>query len=133
MLTQLRRLAIAALLAVALYMGLPSLQPPASAEVPPPIAQLQEQVDTLQGYVNKQEWLEVRSYIHGPMGLVRRQLFSISQDLPKAKRAQLKDDFKAVPELLDAMDAAAETYSSDRLSQTQKKLEAAVDNIASAF
>ena len=128
--SQLRRLAIAAILCVTLWTV---LHPAAMAEVPPQVSRLQVQVNTLQGYVQNKEWLEVRSYIHGPMGQVRRQLFFISQDLPKAKRAAIEDDIADVSKNLNLMDEAAEVYSATSLVKAQKALDQAVENIAKAF
>ena len=127
---QLRRLAIAILLCVSLWTG---MQATARADVPPQVTKLQSQVETLQGYVEGQEWLEIRSYIHGPMGQVRRQLFFISQKLPKSMQASLEDEIEAVSANLNVMDEAAENYSENRLKKAQLKLAEAVDAIAASF
>ena len=127
---QLRRLAIAILLCVSLWTG---MQATARADVPPQVTKLQSQVETLQGYVEGREWLEIRSYIHGPMGQVRRQLFFISQKLPKSMQASLEDEIEAVSANLNVMDEAAENYSENRLRKAQLKLAEAVDAIAASF
>lgn len=128
--TQLRRLAIATLLCITLWTG---LQVSARADVPSQVIRLQSQVETLQGYVEGEEWLEIRSFIHGPMGQVRRQLFFISQKLPKSLQASLEDEIEAVSDTLNIMDEAADNYSKNRLVKAQKELAQAVDAIAASF
>ena len=128
--SQLRRLAIAAILVVSLWTGLNTA---AIAEVPPQVTRLQAQVETLQEYVQNKDWLEIRSFIHGPMGQVRRQLFFIAQDLPKNKRAAIEDDIEAVSKNLNSLDEAAENYSEASSIKAQQGLSQAVDNIAKAF
>ncbi len=128
--TQLRRLAIATMLCITLWTG---LQVAARAEVPSQVIKLQSQVETLQEYVDGREWLEIRSFIHGPMGQVRRQLFFISQKLPKDKQASLEDEIEAVSANLNVIDEAAENYSENRLVKAQAELVQAVDTIAESF
>ena len=128
--TQLRRLAIATVLCITLWTG---LQISANAEVPSQVTKLQSQVETLQEYVEGEEWLEIRSFIHGPMGQVRRQLFFISQKLPKSAQASLADEIEAVSETLNVMDEAAGNYSKNRLVKAQKELTEAVEAIAASF
>lgn len=128
--TQLRRLAIATMLCITLWTG---LQVAANAEVPSQVTKLQSQVETLQEYVEGREWLEIRSFIHGPMGQVRRQLFFISQKLPKSMQASLEDEIEAVSANLNVMDEAAENYSEKRLVNAQKELAQAVEAIAASF
>ena len=127
---QLRRLAIAIMLCITLWTG---LQVAANAEVPSQVTKLQSQVETLQEYVDGREWLEIRSFIHGPMGQVRRQLFVISQKLPKDMQASLEDEIQAVSANLNVMDEAAENYSENRLVKAQKELSQAVEAIAESF
>ncbi|MGK7910506.1 MAG: hypothetical protein AB4050_03340 [Synechococcus sp.] len=128
--TQLRRLAIATILCITLWTG---VQASAHAEVPSQVTKLQSQVETLQKYVEGREWLEIRSFIHGPMGQVRRQLFFISQKLPKSMQASLEDEIEAVSANLNIMDEAAGNYSENRLVKAQKELAQAVEAIAASF
>ena len=128
--TQLRRMAIAALLCITLWTG---LQVSAKADVPSQVTKLQSQVEILQDLVKGEEWLEIRSFIHGPMGQVRRQLFFISQKLPKSMQASLEDEIEAVSETLNVMDEAAENYSKNRLIKAQQELAQAVEAIAASF
>ena len=109
------------------------IMPAARADVPPQLQKLQSQVDVLQGYVDGQEWLEVQSYIHGPMGLFRRQLAAIERKLPQAQQAALADKFEDLPQLMNELDEAAGNYSAARLASTQAKIRAALDDIAASF
>ncbi len=109
------------------------IMPAARAYVPPQLQKLQAQVDVLQGYVDGQEWLEVQSYIHGPMGLFRRQLAALERKLPQAQQAALADKFEDLPQLMNELDEAAGNYSEARLASTQAKIRAALNDIAAAF
>lgn len=128
--SQIRRLAIAILLFVTLWSGFNTAT---MAEVPSQVMRLQLQVDTLEDYVANKDWLEIRSYIHGPMGQVRRQLFVIAQKLPESTRASIEDDIENVSKNLNIMDEAAQNYNENRIATAQKALNESVRNIAAAF
>lgn len=89
-----------------------------------PLTYTSEQLETIQGYVNdlskvrdrlpelaqliqKQDWIYVRNFIHGPLGEIRATLLKLSRNLLPDAQAPARKAAKAVFDNLVAIDQAA--------------------------
>jgi photosystem II protein PsbQ len=52
---------------------------------------LRDRLETLQTYVNAENWTTIRTYIHGPLGEVRRDVAYITRSLDAKQRKQAKE------------------------------------------
>jgi photosystem II protein PsbQ len=130
----LRQLAMALVLALGLWLGSGGTPSDAMAAVAPPqLTRLQEQVEVLQKYVDRTEWFEVKSYIHGPMGLVRQDLQAIARQLPAPQQQAIQADIAAIPRLLEGIDSAAQRFSASKLQSAQKALTETVARVSAEF
>ncbi|MEM9005219.1 MAG: photosystem II protein PsbQ [Cyanobacteria bacterium P01_F01_bin.86] len=77
----------------------------------PGVTELRDRFPELQDYIQNKEWVNIRSFIHGPMGELRARLGRVSARLLPQDAAQAKalaDDLAA---RLERLDAAAEAYN----------------------
>ncbi len=75
----------------------------------PGVTSLRERFPELEGYIQAKDWVNVRSFIHGPLGELRARLGRVSvRLLPQAsgQAKQLADDLAVHLEKLDAAAAA---------------------------
>jgi photosystem II protein PsbQ len=68
-----------------------------------PIAEAREKMSTLKEFISEENWTDTRTFIHGPLGLLRQQMLGLSRSLlPKdQKRAvalskELFGDFERI-------------------------------------
>ncbi|GAB4213402.1 MAG: hypothetical protein OHK0012_09470 [Synechococcales cyanobacterium] len=113
------------LLTLAVILSLVSQGTPAFA-TSPVVAKIQSEVNTLQDLVDNQEWVNVRSYIHGPMGMIRKELAGLARDAASAQRPQVLQANRQVLNNLEKIDAAAEDFDAQRLRSAQNALQESV-------
>ncbi|ELS04729.1 photosystem II protein PsbQ [Xenococcus sp. PCC 7305] len=78
-----------------------------------PVDIAKKQVDTLSNLINDEDWTELKSVIHGPLGILRRDLRYLSEALlpeDKEQSLEISDDLFLRLENLDAA-AAAKNYT----------------------
>ncbi len=88
-----------------------------------PIAEARERMETLQGLIADQNWVDTQTYIHGPLGQLRQEMLGLSRSLlPKDqdKAAALAKEVFGDLERLDA--AAKDKISSQAQIQFQEAI-----------
>ncbi len=88
----------------------------------PVISKIQAEVEHLQELVDNQEWVNVRSYIHGPMGMTRKELASLALGVTGEQQKQIQKANRQVLTSLEKIDAAAEDFDAQRLRAAQSSL-----------
>jgi photosystem II protein PsbQ len=71
------------------------------------IQKITSRLDELEGYIDRQDWNNVRSFIHGPLGELRSRMTGLSRDLLPAQKDQALKVSKEVFVHLNKIDAAA--------------------------
>ena len=77
----------------------------------PAIAQLRDRMDNLQTLIQQKNWTDVSTYIHGPLGELRRNLSLVSRSLLPTQQAEAKEISKGLFKHLEDIGAAAQTNS----------------------
>ena len=88
-----------------------------------PIAEARGRMETLQGLIADQNWVDTQTYIHGPLGQLRQEMLGLSRSLlPKDqdKAAALAKEVFGDLERLDA--AAKDKISSQAQIQFQEAI-----------
>ena len=88
-----------------------------------PVDMAKEEIFTLSGSISDENWTDVKSAIHGPLGLLRRDLRYLSEALladDKEKSLEIADDLFSRLENLDA--AADEKNYSDAIAAYNKAI-----------
>ena len=89
-----------------------------------PVTELRDRFPELEDYIQNKDWVDIRSFIHGPMGELRIKLGRLAvRLLPQdAKQAKTLADDLAVR--LERLDAAAEEYNQiESANQYRKALD----------
>lgn len=76
-----------------------------------PIAQARERLETLQGLIADQNWVDTQTYIHGPLGQLRQDMLGLSRSLLPKDQDKAKALAKEVFGHLERLDAAAKDRS----------------------
>jgi photosystem II protein PsbQ len=71
------------------------------------VEKIKSRLPELEAYINKQDWNNVRSFIHGPLGELRSRMTGVARELLPAKRSKALDLGKEVFGHLNKIDAAA--------------------------
>jgi photosystem II protein PsbQ len=71
------------------------------------VEKIKERLPELESYIDKQDWNNVRSFIHGPLGDLRTRMVGISKELLPADRAKSLELGKEVFGHLNKIDSAA--------------------------
>jgi photosystem II protein PsbQ len=129
MMNRWRRLLLVGLLALGLWLG----SPVQAAMVPPQIQELDQQVTQLQSLVDAEDWLEIRSYIRGPMGLTRRNLTGLAVTLPEKQKQEVIRLTRELGRSLEKLDFAAKGYDQPQVEAAQAGVRKALDELESLF
>ena len=114
---------VAAILALVIVM-LVNLNLVAEAKTATPTTYTPDQIEQIQDYVaelstfrdrlpelanliQKQDWIYVRNFIHGPLGEIRATMLNVSRNLLPQEQAQARKVAKSVADNLVAIDRAA--------------------------
>lgn len=87
------------------------------------LAQSQERLPELLGYIEKKNWANIDNFIHGPLGELRTQMIRLSNQLLEADKKQvvaLADDIAAD---LEGMSVAVEEYDQNKAYDTYDAFE----------
>ncbi|MGB3695237.1 MAG: photosystem II protein PsbQ [Spirulinaceae cyanobacterium] len=76
-----------------------------------PIKQAQEKLPKLAQLIADQDWIDVRNFIHGPMGLLRRNMSYVSRQLLEKDQGPANELAKEVFADFDSLDLAAKEQS----------------------
>jgi photosystem II protein PsbQ len=79
-----------------------------------PIAEARGRMETLQGLIADQNWVDTQTYIHGPLGQLRQDMLGLSRSLLAKDQDKAKDLAKEVFGHLERLDAAAKDRSSSQ-------------------
>ena len=71
------------------------------------ITQLSDRLAVLQKYVDSNNWTNIRTYIHGPLGEVRRDIAYLAQGLTGSAKQSARTLGKAIADDLVKLDFAA--------------------------
>jgi photosystem II protein PsbQ len=71
------------------------------------VEKIKERLPELANYIDKQDWNNVRSFIHGPLGELRTRMVGVSKELLPAQRSKSLDLGKEIFVHLNKIDAAA--------------------------
>ncbi|MCS6813286.1 MAG: photosystem II protein PsbQ [Cyanobacteria bacterium] len=82
-----------------------------------PVTALRDRMNELSTLIEKENWTDVRSFIHGPLGELRRRMNYLSDRLLPADRKVAKAQAMAVYGHLNELDAAAAAFSYSRSRQ----------------
>lgn len=77
-----------------------------------PVTEAREGLATLGEFVAKDNWIDTRTYIHGPYGFLRRDLTYLANTLIPSDKAQAKELIDDLFAHLERLDAAAKENSS---------------------
>jgi photosystem II protein PsbQ len=88
-----------------------------------PIAEARERMETLQGLIADQNWVDTQTYIHGPLGQLRQDMLGLSRSLLPKDQDKAKALAKEVFGHLERLDAAAKDRS---ISQTKVQYQEAI-------
>jgi photosystem II protein PsbQ len=71
------------------------------------VEKIKERLPELESYIDKQDWNNIRSFIHGPLGDLRTRLVGISKELLPADRTKSLELGKEIFGHLNRIDTAA--------------------------
>ncbi|MEN9250965.1 MAG: hypothetical protein Q6L58_00835 [Thermostichales cyanobacterium BF3_bins_165] len=102
------------------------MTPLAAVAANPVVSKIQAEVEHLQELVDNQEWVNVRSYIHGPMGMTRKELAGLALQYTGEQQKQIQKANRQLLTNLEKIDAAAEDFDAQRLRAAQNALRESV-------
>jgi photosystem II protein PsbQ len=126
-----RSVLLVAILTLGLWLGSLSVQ--AAAGLPRELQQLEQQVERLQSLVEAEDWLEIRSYIHGPMGLTRKTLTGLAATLPDKQKREVLRLAKEMGRSLEQLDFAAKAYDQPEVEAAQAKVKKTLQALEAVF
>ncbi|MFS8859319.1 photosystem II protein PsbQ [Synechococcus sp. B60.1] len=122
---------LVAILTLGLWLG--SLPVQAAAALPRELQQLEQQVERLQSLVDAEDWLEIRSYIHGPMGMTRKTLNGLASTLPDKQKREMLRLAKEMGRGLEQLDFAAKAYDQPEVEVAQAKVRKTLQELKALF
>lgn len=73
----------------------------------PAVAELRDRFPELQGYIQQKDWVNVQSFIHGPMGEMRARINRLAGTLLTKDKPQAQSLAKEIYTHLERLDEAA--------------------------
>ncbi len=101
--------------------------------MPPQLQSLTDHVEQLHELVGQRDWFEIRSYIGGPMYLVRRELQDLSQDLPQGQQQEARQLSRRFTDSLVQLDQGARRFESTQIDTAQSRLEGSLRELKQLF
>jgi photosystem II protein PsbQ len=77
----------------------------------PRVTELRDRFPELEGYIQTKDWVNIRSFIHGPMGELRARLGRVAARLLPQQAAQAKALADDLAVHLERLDAAAADFN----------------------
>ncbi len=102
---------------------------PAGAASNPKLDALVTKIDRLEEYVYDNNWQNIRTYIRGPLGEVRRELNMLQRNLPSNQRVSFKAASSQFLNDLITLDFAALDQNPDRTEAAFKTLRTDLDKM----
>ncbi len=72
-----------------------------------PIVEARDNMATLKDFIAKQDWIDTRTYIHGPLGQLRREMLNLSRSLLPKDQKIAQNTAKEIFSHLERLDGAA--------------------------
>ncbi|MGF1524269.1 MAG: photosystem II protein PsbQ [Leptolyngbyaceae cyanobacterium] len=89
-----------------------------------PVVELRDRFPELEGYIQEKDWVDIRTFIHGPMGELRVKLGRLAARLLPQDAKQAKALAEDLATRLERLDVAAEEYNQiEAGSQYRKALD----------
>lgn len=85
-----------------------------------PLEAFREKFTTLEGFIRDRDWTNTRTYIHGPLGLLRQTTTALTRSLLPKDQPQATELVQDLFGHLEKIDFAASTKNAD-LAQLQYK------------
>ncbi|WP_013325365.1 photosystem II protein PsbQ [Gloeothece verrucosa] len=79
-----------------------------------PVNQARQELSQLKDFISEQNWVDTRTYIHGPLGQLRQQMLGLSRELLPKDQKEATDLAKKVFGDFERLDAAAQDRSPTR-------------------
>lgn len=79
-----------------------------------PINEARQQLSELKGFIADQNWVDTRTFIHGPLGQLRQEMLGLSRELLPKDQKQATDLAKKLFADFERLDAAAKDRSALR-------------------
>ena len=76
----------------------------------PRVTELRDRFPELENYIQNKDWVNISSFIHGPMGELRARLGRVTSRLLPQDAEQAKYYAEEIAKHLEKLDAAAEEY-----------------------
>lgn len=86
------------------------------------LQQLSDRLEVLGNYVEQNRYVDVRTYIHGPLGEIRRDIAYLARGLGGEARQQAKTLGKAIADDLVKLDFAAKDFNAEQTAETYKQV-----------
>lgn len=77
----------------------------------PRVTELRDRFPELENYIQNKKWVDISSFIHGPMGELRARLDRVAMRLLPQDAEQAKFYAEEIAKHLEKLDAAAEDYN----------------------
>ncbi len=77
-----------------------------------PVEEAKESLDVLKGFISDQNWIDTRTYIHGPLGGLRKEMGDLTRSLLPKDQKQAKSLSQALFSDFERLDAAAKERNS---------------------
>ncbi|MEL7313543.1 MAG: photosystem II protein PsbQ [Cyanobacteria bacterium J06559_3] len=89
-----------------------------------PVVELRDRFPELEGYIQNKDWVDIRTFIHGPMGELRARLGRLTARLLPQDAKQAKALAEDLANRLERLDVAADEYNQvEAGSQYRKALD----------
>lgn len=105
----------------------------ADEDLPSQLRSLNDHVEQLHELVEQRDWFEIRSYIGGPMYLVRRELQDLSQELPQGQQQEARQLSRRFTDSLVQLDQGAKRFASTQIDTAQSRLEGSLRELQQLF
>ncbi|MGL5875656.1 MAG: photosystem II protein PsbQ [Xenococcaceae cyanobacterium] len=73
-----------------------------------PVKEAKEKFSTLQNFIENEDWVDTRSFIHGPLGGLRKEMSTLSRSLLPDDQKQAEQLSKEIFAHFEKLDAAAQ-------------------------
>jgi photosystem II protein PsbQ len=85
-----------------------------------PVKEAKEKMSTLKDFIEKENWVDTRSFIHGPLGGLRKEMGTLSRSLLPDDQKQAEGLSKDLFARFEALDAAAQEKDSNVVANQYK-------------
>jgi photosystem II protein PsbQ len=93
------------------------------------LQQVSQRLEILKGYVDQQNWVTIRTYIHGPLGEIRRDIAYLSMGLRGTAKQQSQKIGKTIAADLVQLDFAAKDFNPEQTQTAYKRVKADFDQL----